>query len=192
MIIHDSDRLQEGIRDHRADEPDPALFHVLAHGNGDFRDGWNVLHRLPATVDLPAVRKAPQIGVKRAELFLDLLYNLRIFSDAVDLVLIPDDSSIRAQRLQFLVSHRRALIDDKTVKRSQVCCSLMHDDLPGETDARPFQAKHLELEVIVMTDLAPFMIMIVFYAIVSLQISFQTTRFTAIPLKKENSITKSM
>ena len=38
----------------------------------------------------------------------------------------------------------------------------MHDDLPGETDTRPFQAKHLELEVIIMTDFAPFMIMVLF------------------------------
>ena len=94
MIIYDPDRLQERVCDHRTYEPDSMFFHVLAHGDGDFRDGWNVLQRLPVTVDLPAVRKAPKIRVKGAELLLNLFYDLRILPDALNLVLIPDDSRI--------------------------------------------------------------------------------------------------
>ena len=46
------------------------------------------------TIDLATFRKAPKIRLKGAELFLNLFYNLRVLPDAVDLVLIPDDSLI--------------------------------------------------------------------------------------------------
>jgi hypothetical protein len=38
----------------------------------------------------------------------------------------------------------------------------MHDDLPGQAHTRPFQAKHFKLKIIIVADLAPFVIMVLF------------------------------
>src|SRR6201982_627545 len=94
VIVHQSSRLHVRIRDRRADKAESPLLEILAQCLGFGGSRWNLSRNFPAAAfGLPA-DEPPAIGVKAAELFLDLEKRASIAHRGLDLHAVADDLRI--------------------------------------------------------------------------------------------------
>src|SRR6202171_5709429 len=94
VIVHQSSRLHVRIRDRRAYKAESPLLEILAQCLGFGGSRWNLSRSLPAAeFGLPA-DEPPAVGVKAAELFLDLEERTSIAHRGLDLHAVADDLRI--------------------------------------------------------------------------------------------------
>src|SRR5579864_1180669 len=72
MIVHQSSRLQVRIRDRRPNEAESPLLEILAECVRFGRSRRNLSRSFPAVLFGLSADETPAVGVKAAELFLDL------------------------------------------------------------------------------------------------------------------------
>jgi len=95
VIIHQPSRLHIRIRNRRADEAESSLLEILAECFGFGRSGWNLSRSFPAVeFGLPA-DELPAVGIKVAELFLDLEKGASIAHRGPDLQSVAEKQSTR-------------------------------------------------------------------------------------------------
>src|SRR6267378_1205218 len=99
VIVYHSDRLHVRIDNSGADEAESPVFEVLTECDGFGRSRWNLPRSLPM-VDLgPPADKAPAVGVKVPELFLDFEKCACVAHCGFDLHPVANDLRIRCKTL---------------------------------------------------------------------------------------------
>src|SRR5260370_27157361 len=94
VIVPQSGRLHVRIRARWPDEAESSLLQILAQCLGFGGNRWNLLRSFPsAKFGLPA-DEPPAVGVKAAELFLDLEERTSIAHRGLDLQAVADDLRI--------------------------------------------------------------------------------------------------
>src|SRR5438045_6554057 len=94
MVVHHAHGLHERVADGGADESEPALLEVLAHGLrcGGLRG--ELTEAFPSVLDRPAVHEAPQIGIERTELIADVERRSGVGDGGLDLHAVADDPGV--------------------------------------------------------------------------------------------------
>src|ERR1700682_1277603 len=84
VIVHEPDRLHEGITDRGPDEGEAALLEIAREGLGERRLGRHLAWRAAPVVERTAAHEAPQIGGEAAVLALNGEHAPRVADGALD------------------------------------------------------------------------------------------------------------
>src|SRR5881409_2914649 len=95
VIVHHSDGLHKCITNRRSHKLEASFPEILAHRVGLRCARGNILQRLPFVLLWGAANKLPDIGIKTAELLLDLQETARIFDGSRNLEPVAHDTWIR-------------------------------------------------------------------------------------------------
>src|SRR6266567_6978117 len=116
VIVHQSSRLHVRIRDRRADKAESPLLEILAQCLGFGGARWNLSRSFPsAEFGFPA-DEPPAVGVKVAELFLDLEKRTSIAHRGLDLHPVADDLRISQKGPDLFLGIARDLLGIEPVK----------------------------------------------------------------------------
>src|SRR5216683_733537 len=97
VIVYHSNRLHVRIHDRGADEAESPVFEVLTECDGFGRSRWNLPRSLPMVELGPPADKAPAVGVKVPELFLDCEKCACVAHCGFDLHPVANDLRIRCK-----------------------------------------------------------------------------------------------
>src|SRR3954451_16186146 len=108
MIVHHPGRLHERVTDRRSDKREPTLLQILTHGIALLGSRRHLVR--PAILHWPAADETPDVGVKRAKLFLHGKERLRIAYSRINLQSIPPDPSASNKGRHFSIAVARHLL----------------------------------------------------------------------------------
>ena len=161
MIIDQPGRLEMGVTDRRAEEFEPATFHILADRIRKFRSRRNLLYRLP-TVDngLPVRQETAEIRTKTAELLLNGEKTPSIGNRGVDFQPIANDARIVHQAFDISIVELRNFLCVEFRKRFSIVFSFAEDCDPTQPRLGTFEDEELEHLPVVFDESAPFFVVI--------------------------------
>src|SRR5438477_3660893 len=149
MIIHDSDRLHEGITDGRAYKAEATFSQVLTHAVGLIGAGGHVPGALgPFTAFFWG--KLPDVFFKAAELFLDRRERLRVLNYGGDLHPVADDSRIGKERSNLLLVVLHNDLGSEPVKRFAIVFALPEDRLPTQPGLCAFETEKFKQSSVIV------------------------------------------
>ncbi len=99
VIVYHSNRLHVRINNRGADEAESPVLEVLTECDGFGRSRWNLPRSLPVVELGSPADKAPAVGVKVPELFLDFEQSACVTHCGFDLHPVADDLRIRCKTL---------------------------------------------------------------------------------------------
>ena len=167
MIIHHADRLHERIADGRADKFETALEQVFTHGIGFFGRHRNVLHWFNFVIHLLPADKLPNIGIKRAEFFLNLQKLFSILDCRGNFEAIADNASISKKPFNIFRSIMSNNFCVKSTECFAVIFTFIKDCLPRESCLGTFQNKKFEKCIVIMRRHAPFFVMVFYHELIT-------------------------
>lgn len=160
MIVDHPGGLHERVQDRTAAELESAGDQLFAHGIGNWAGGWNLGQGLPVILDGLPLGEAPQIGIQRTELPLDLENVVGIVNDGVDFGFVADDARVGEQFLNFYLVVAGHHANLEMIERQTEILALAQDGIPAQSSLHPIQGQEFEQHAVVMQRLSPLLVMI--------------------------------
>src|SRR5712671_1236981 len=136
VIVHQSSRLHVRICDCWPDETKSPLLEILAQCLGFGGGRWNLSRGLPAAeFGLPA-DEPPAVGVKAAELFLDLEKRTSIAHRGLDLHAVADNLRIYQKAPGLFLGIARDPLGIEAVERPPIAFPLLQHKRPVQSGLR--------------------------------------------------------
>ena len=101
MVIHQADRLHEGIANRGADKLETAFKQVAAQRIGYSRARRNFLQRFPMIANGVSTDELPKVAVETPKLILNRKKGICVFDSRFDLEFIAHDAFVREEFLGF-------------------------------------------------------------------------------------------
>ena len=155
MVVDDSDSLEEGVADDRADEGEPPTPEVLCHFYREVARCGDLGERPPEVFDDRPVGETPDVRGEGAECFGDLKDSSRVLDGARDLPPVPDDAGVSHQLLDLPFAEPG---DDRCVEIGEapsVAGALGKDRAPREAGLGALEHEELEERSVVVIRLPP-------------------------------------
>jgi hypothetical protein len=160
VIVHHPYRLHKGIADCRANEAEPALEQVFAHGARFVSFGFEVSYTVQGVLDRLAADKLPDVAIEAAELFLDLEECLGVGDGRGDLEPVAHNAGIVHEPLDLVRIEARDLRRIKAVECLAIRLALVEDRGPAQTGLGPFKNQELEEHSVVVLRNSPFFVVV--------------------------------
>jgi len=136
VIVHQSSRLHVGIPDCWPDETESPLLEIFAQRLGFRGRSWNLARSFPASEYGRPSDKPPAVGVKAAELLLDLENRASIPHRGLDFHSVANDLRISQKGPNFSLGIARDLLGIEPVERPPVTFPLLQHKRPVQPGLR--------------------------------------------------------
>ena len=160
VVVDHSGRLHKCIADGRADEREPALDEILAHGIGLRRARRHISHMLPAVLQGFPAHEAPHIGVKTVEFLLYSKERLGVPYGGADFQTVANDARIFEQGRDLRVVVAGDLAGIEPIEGTTVIVPLPQDSGPAQAGLSALENQKLEEAAVVVKGRAPFEIVV--------------------------------
>jgi len=144
VVIDYTFRLHEGITDSAANESETAFFQLFCHRVRNFSAGGYVLHCFPPIDHGFAICELPDVGIKAAELMLNINERPGIGNGGFDLEPVADNAWIIQQGVYFACVIAGNFFHIKISEQFAVIFTLSKDGRPAQTGLCAFQCDELK------------------------------------------------